>query len=176
MSTKIEIIAALNFKGQDYEVELTPESDQDILDQISEEIRHNIDLDELGLTNIELETEIDSLTIEDIKITHWGDLEDYEDYKGLESVYAINEANQDSDLEIILSYADAVGINYIENTDEAYQGQYDSDEDFAEDLAEQLNLIDKNASWPQNCIDWEEAARELMWDYTESHGYYFRNL
>jgi antirestriction protein len=167
MSTKIEIIAALNFKGQDYEVELTPESDQDIVNLIVEEIRCNIDI----------EDDIEDISIEDIKITHWGDLENEDEkHRDLETVYKINESNQDSDLEIILAYAEAVGIDYISDVDEAYQGQYGSDEEFAEDVAEQLDLIDKNASWPQNCIDWEQAARELMWDYTESHGYYFRNL
>jgi antirestriction protein len=167
MSTQIEIIAALNFKGQDYEVELTPESDQDIIDMIVEEIRCNIDI----------EDDIEDISIEDIKITHWGDLENEDEkHRDLETVYKINESNQDSDLDIILSYADAVGINYIENTDEAYQGEFNSDEDFAEDFAEQLGCIDKNASWPQNCIDWEQAARDLMYDYIESHGYYFRNL
>ena len=38
--------------------------------------------------------------------------------------------------------------------------------DYARELAEDLGLIDKNASWPATCIDWERAARELRMDYT----------
>ena len=60
--------------------------------------------------------------------------------------------------------------------DEAYQGQYKDDEDFAQEMAESLGSIEKNPSWPYTCIDWEYAAKELMYDYSESNGYYFRNL
>lgn len=60
--------------------------------------------------------------------------------------------------------------------DEAYNGRYDDDEDFAMQLANDIGAIDKNASWPQSCIDWEQAAKELMYDYCENNGYYFRNL
>ena len=60
--------------------------------------------------------------------------------------------------------------------EEAYAGQFDSDEDFARDMADQLGAVDKNALWPNNCIDWEYAAHELMYDYAEENGYYFRNV
>lgn len=59
---------------------------------------------------------------------------------------------------------------------EAYQGEYSNDREFAQDMADQLGSIDKNASWPQTCIDWDHAARELMYDYAEHNGFYFRNL
>jgi len=64
----------------------------------------------------------------------------------------------------------------LDNIEEAYSGQFDSDEAFAENLAEEIGAIDSNATWPNTCINWEQAARELMYDYTESNGYYFRNL
>jgi hypothetical protein len=38
--------------------------------------------------------------------------------------------------------------------------------DFAQQEAEDLDLIKANASWPNNCIDWDQAARELQMDYT----------
>lgn len=80
--------------------------------------------------------------------------------------------------EVYQAYIDNVGEEYatMEACEEAYQGEYRSDEDFAQELAEQLGSIDKNVSWPYTCIDWEWAARELMYDYFESNGYYFRNL
>ena len=34
-------------------------------------------------------------------------------------------------------------------------------EDYAEELADDLGLINRDASWPNSCIDWERAAREL---------------
>jgi hypothetical protein len=39
-------------------------------------------------------------------------------------------------------------------------------EDYAQDLAEDIGAIDSNASWPNTCIDWELAARELQYDYS----------
>ena len=39
-------------------------------------------------------------------------------------------------------------------------------EDYAQELADDIGAIDRNASWPCNCIDWERAARELQMDYT----------
>lgn len=62
------------------------------------------------------------------------------------------------------------------NIAEAYQGEYANDEAFALDMADQLGSIDENAKWPNTYIDWERAARDLMMDYGEHNGHYFRNL
>lgn len=99
-----------------------------------------------------------------------------------DAIYDVINAVEDShlDFEIIEAYIDNVGCDIgetaVSDAEEAYQGSYDSDEEFAEDIAEQLGCINRKASWPQNCIDWECAARELMYDYFESNGHYFRNL
>ena len=37
---------------------------------------------------------------------------------------------------------------------------------YAEELAEDIGAIDRNASWPLRHIDWEAAADELQTDYT----------
>jgi hypothetical protein len=39
-------------------------------------------------------------------------------------------------------------------------------QDYAKDLAEDIGAIDRNASWPLGCIDWEAAADELKSDYS----------
>lgn len=65
---------------------------------------------------------------------------------------------------------------YMESCEEAYQGSYKDDIDFAETLAEGIGAVDESANWPNNCIDWERAARDLMYDYFESEGHYFRSL
>ena len=39
-------------------------------------------------------------------------------------------------------------------------------EEYAQELAEDVGAIDSNATWPNNCIDWERATRELQMDYT----------
>lgn len=38
---------------------------------------------------------------------------------------------------------------------------------YAEELAEDIGAIDRNAKWPLNHIDWESAAYQLEQDYTE---------
>ena len=62
-------------------------------------------------------------------------------------------------------------LQYFE---ESFQGIYDSDEEFAQEMVDQMGLVDNMAQWPQSCIDWEHAASELMHDYMEENGYYFR--
>ena len=60
--------------------------------------------------------------------------------------------------------------------DEAYNGSYKDDEDFAQDMADQLGAMNSSDQWPYTCIDWTYAAQELMYDYSEDGGHYFRNL
>jgi antirestriction protein len=63
----------------------------------------------------------------------------------------------------------------IESIQDSYQGQFDNDKDFAYDVADSMGAINENASWPNDCIDWKSAARELMCDFNEHNGYYFSN-
>lgn len=51
-------------------------------------------------------------------------------------------------------------------------------EQYARDLAEDCGAVNKNQGWPNYCIDWEYAAKELQYDYssTDIYGatYWFR--
>jgi hypothetical protein len=38
--------------------------------------------------------------------------------------------------------------------------------DFTQEMAEDCGFIQKGATWPNNCIDWARAARELQLDYS----------
>lgn len=38
-------------------------------------------------------------------------------------------------------------------------------QEYAQQLAEDIGAIDPKANWPLNCIDWEQAAKELRHDY-----------
>ena len=44
--------------------------------------------------------------------------------------------------------------------------RYSHFEDYAKELAEECGMVNADAKWPNNCIDWEKAARELQWDYS----------
>ena len=37
--------------------------------------------------------------------------------------------------------------------------------EYAQQLADDTGAIDRNANWPVNCIDWEQAAEQLKADY-----------
>ncbi len=38
-------------------------------------------------------------------------------------------------------------------------------QEYAQELAEDCGMVTDGANWPNNCIDWEQAARELQMDY-----------
>jgi len=62
----------------------------------------------------------------------------------------------------------------LDEFEDKYEGEFNSDEDFAQNYAESCCDVDfSNLPWPQNCIDWEEAAKEHMQSYTSEKGYYF---
>jgi hypothetical protein len=48
---------------------------------------------------------------------------------------------------------------------------------YAEQYADDIGAIDRNAKWPVNCIDWDEAAEQLRSDFSEvaidGAAYYF---
>jgi hypothetical protein len=60
----------------------------------------------------------------------------------------------------------------LEQAEATYQGWFESREHFALDMAESMGH-DLNA-WPLCTVDWEEAGQELMVDYREHGGHYFR--
>ena len=61
----------------------------------------------------------------------------------------------------------------LEDFEEAYQGDWKSDEDFVEDLLSDIGVLPDLPSYVH--INWERTARDVMMDYSEENGY-FRNL
>lgn len=84
------------------------------------------------------------------------------------------EAAEESHLEWEVFEAAAALDIPADMVEELYQGEYDSDTDFAQELAEDIGLLNDSPAWPYTCIDWEHAARELMYDYGSESGHYFR--
>jgi hypothetical protein len=89
----------------------------------------------------------------------------------------ILEAIDEHGNDIVKAYAYLVGWDYVEadKISDEYVGEYDSDEAFAQQMAEDSGQIADDAQWPYTCIDWERASRDLMYDYHEHDGFYFRN-
>lgn len=109
---------------------------------------------------------------------------DFEALEGIDTSDAepANEAIE-LELELIESYGQGpvdafislFRVEDLEHFEEAYTGQYDSNRDFAQDMADQIGAVPDDLTWPVSCIDWEKAARELMYDYCEEDGFYFSN-
>jgi Antirestriction protein (ArdA) len=79
-----------------------------------------------------------------------------------------DEAEELGQLESLMS--DLCGMG----GDEKWEGNWypvtlirdDYFETHAQELAEDCGMVDRKATWPNNCIDWERAARELRMDYS----------
>ncbi|CAI9680572.1 MULTISPECIES: antirestriction protein ArdA [Elizabethkingia] len=88
--------------------------------------------------------------------------------------------NSGLDFKIIEAYMTCVGYYYrdiedlFESIEDAFMGEYDSDEDFAQHILEEDGIIPENLP-SYLYIDWEMTAKHLMCDYSVSNGYYFRN-
>lgn len=85
------------------------------------------------------------------------------------------------DTETIEAFAD-LGNYDIEDIDsffdaleESYQGAYDNDEDFVQQLLEDTGCIPTDLLNYIH-IDWQSTARDIIYDYYESNGHYFRAI
>ena len=58
---------------------------------------------------------------------------------------------------------------------ESYAGKFDSDVEFAEYLVTEVGELPKDIP-AYVYIDWERTAGDIMMDYTEQDGFYFRNV
>lgn len=94
------------------------------------------------------------------------------DREGIEKAIAF-AALDDHDRELLEAYIEATSNNNatIEDAQEAFVGEYDSHEDFAESLYEEMGY--EVPEWIGCHIDWKGLARDLMMDYYEENGYYF---
>jgi len=57
--------------------------------------------------------------------------------------------------------------------EEAYNGQHRNDEEFVEEMLEDIGDLPPDIPWYIH-IDWKATARNVMMDYCESNGHYFR--
>ena len=80
------------------------------------------------------------------------------------------------DLDAAAAFINDRGAWDKDSFEDSYVGQYDSLEEYAQELAGELygDQIE-NAQWPFTCINWEQAAFELSFDYAIlGDGYVFR--
>jgi antirestriction protein len=85
-------------------------------------------------------------------------------------------ALDDEQRRMLAAYIEGTGDENarIEDAEEAFAGAYSSDQDFAWQLAEDVGDIPRDLP-SYIVIDWEATARNIMYDYFEWDGLYFRN-
>lgn len=166
----LRLTCKASYKGQDIEFTFDPYGDCTDIEGLKEMARLEIE------TSDDFEVEADGIESDKIsvKITDYDEVPDK--WANEDDVWDFAAAFAECDQEVdVVEAALECGVS-PSDIDEAYSGSFSDDEEFAEDTAEQLGAIDKDAKWPMNCIDWEYAAKELMYDYSEHNGHYFRNL
>jgi antirestriction protein len=78
-------------------------------------------------------------------------------------------------------YADNLGEDLLEvedwatDAEDAYAGEFYNDEEFAESLIEETEDLNDVPDIIRNNINWEGLAIDVMQDYFEVNGHYFRN-
>lgn len=105
-------------------------------------------------------------------ITNAADVIDVRDiiarYEELEGTDNVEDSLEESELLELLEALEGMG------GDEEWRGAWypitlirDSYfRTYAQELAEDIGAINADAAWPNNCIDWDQAARELRMDYS----------
>lgn len=88
------------------------------------------------------------------------------------------ESGEESDLEALDEFCETSGWTVMNDlVDEVTQscGDWQHEvlisesyfKEYAQELAEDIGAVNRNADWPNNCIDWDAAAEQLKMDYAE---------
>ena len=93
---------------------------------------------------------------------------DFDNWERNQIAYDEEEAQERVMLESLLAELNGMG------GDEQWRGDWypvtlikeSYFEDYARELADDIGAVSKDATWPNNCIDWEEAADMLKQDYS----------
>lgn len=112
----------------------------------------------------------DSLSFE---VDDWGELSEYDNLCDINLYYELNDTEISYDLDVV-SAAVSCDIR-LSDIDEAYAGSFGDDAEFAQNLCEDCGDVPSNLP-SYIYIDWERTARDIMYDYTECDGHYFRML
>lgn len=126
-----------------------------------------LDIDELNDRLEELEGLRDALESERENLTEATD-EDREEIEGrIEAAQSDFGEAEAAELKALEDLRDEIGESHGKiSTDNGPFIEECDFEDYARELAEEIGAIDKNASWPNTCIDWQQAAEELKSDYS----------
>ena len=84
------------------------------------------------------------------------------------------QAVEEWDEDIVNSFIEEFELSAVDRVGDAYNGQYDSGAEFAEQLVQDCGYIHGDLPyWIE--VDWEKTWDNLSYDYTEINGYIFSN-
>ena len=85
-----------------------------------------------------------------------------------------HQAVEEWDKEIVDSFLEEFDFSDLSRISDAYNGQYESGAEFAEQLVSDCGYINQELPyWIE--VDWEKTWDNLSYDYTEINGYIFSN-
>lgn len=100
-----------------------------------------------------------------------------------ENAEQLNELHNTGELALIVLLANNIDtggqmdldelIKYHQNN---YAGEHDNDKAFGENYADQVGDYDAVPEHMRYYIDWEYYAKELLYDYWETDGHYWRSV
>lgn len=73
------------------------------------------------------------------------------------------------------AYIECFGSWDASGFEDSYSGEWDSDAELADDFIESTGMLDSMPDNLRGYFNTEAFTRDLMMDYSESGGYYFRN-
>lgn len=90
----------------------------------------------------------------------------------------IDSIGRDGLEDLLITYSKDIVISALKcgidpsNIEESYAGKWNSDEEFTQQLLEDTGVFLPSYIH----IDWTATAHDVMMDYCEANGYYFRNV
>ena len=87
-----------------------------------------------------------------------------ENHNSWEDAWGMENPSDEEELKALKSLKEEVGSEWRHGATLIPDSKF---EDYARELAEDIGAIDRNASWPNNFIDWPAAAEALQMDYSQ---------
>ena len=107
-----------------------------------------------------------------------GLIEEYTPLAEVWEIHSLLEEHADNE-DALLAYVDTFGgslADAVGGLDDCYEGEWDSEEAFADNLLEDTGMLSSVPEWAQPYFDVSAFARDLfMTDYVYTDGHVFRN-
>ena len=162
----MNMTAIATYKGFTETIDLTEDCHtyDDVLDTFIYLLENEHDVEDVEEADIEIKLdEVPNFIILHDITNDWAEFEDFASYYFNSSFDDIN----------IWEAANSCDIPFSD-VEEAYNGQHNSDEEFVQELLDHTGDLPTLPHYIH--IDWERTASDVMQDYSEDNGYYFRNL